>query len=76
MFLNMMGSFFGSLRNVDVETAGHGPKEQVEPQAILQDSRKGTKTLSKPVFDLIVLGNSRSPFRRGFLCIQVVPFPM
>lgn len=60
---------------MDVETEGHGPKERMDPQAMLQDSRKGTKTLSKPVFDLLVLGNSWSPFRRGVLCIQVVPFP-
>lgn len=69
------GIIFGALRNVGVERVGHGSKEQVEPQAMSQDSRKGTKPLDKPAFDLLVWGSSRSPFRKGVPCIQLVPFP-
>lgn len=69
------GIIFGALRNVDVERVGHGSEEQAEPQAMLQDFRKETKPLDKPAFDLLVSGSSRSPFRKGVPCIQVVPFP-
>lgn len=40
-----------------------------------QAFRKGAKALGQPLFDLLALGNSRSPFRREGPCIQVVPFP-
>lgn len=63
------GIIFGAPRNVGVERVGHGSEERVGPQAKSQDSRKGTKA----VFDLLVLGSSRSPFGKGVPCI--VPFP-
>lgn len=69
------GIIFGALGNVSVGRVGHGYEEQVEPQAMSQDFRKGAKPLDKPVFDLLVLGSSRNPFRKGVPCIQVVPFP-
>lgn len=62
--LGRYGVIFGAPRNVDVERVDHGPKEQVKPRVMSQASRKGTKALGKPLFDLLALGNSRSPFRR------------
>lgn len=73
--LGRHGAIFGAPRNMDVERVGHGPEEQVEPRAMSQASRKGAKALGKPLFDLLALGNSRSPFRREGPCIQVVPLP-
>lgn len=73
--LRRHGVIFGAPRNVDVERVGHGPEVQVEPRVMSQASRKGVKALGKPLFDLLALGNSRSPFRREVPCIQVVPFP-
>lgn len=62
---------------MNVERMGNGPTEQVEPQAMFQDSRKGTKVRDKPVFDWLLVGSSRSPFRRGrgvFHVIKLFPF--
>lgn len=63
------GIIFGAPRNVGVERVGHGSEEQVEPQAKSQDSRKG----AKPVFDLLVLGSSGSPFGKGVPYIVTFP---
>lgn len=68
------GIVSGALRNVGVERVGHGSEEQVEPQAMSQDSRKGTKPLDKSTFDLLVLGSSRSPFRKRVHGFKLSPF--
>lgn len=38
-----------------------------------QDSRKGAKPLDKSTFDLLVLGSSRSPFRKTVHAFKLSP---